>query len=201
TSALEIREVLRVGTEEIQVLDAGRMHGGDIQKSHIRVHPRLGVDIATLAHDFITIRALAVIELVAREHLREIRVDEALLSISLALENDLRSVSLRGGVDRETAQVRQNLTSRVVVLTSLESRLGALHVVGTVVRDLEPLVFRNRLIPVVVVLDVRQTKLDLELLQRLLLARVLVNIGMRSIVSLAEERIRNVRDDLLAESV
>src|SRR5690606_22947798 len=40
TSALEIREVLRVGTEEIQVLDAGRMHGGDIQKSHIRVHPR-----------------------------------------------------------------------------------------------------------------------------------------------------------------
>src|SRR5690606_12919300 len=135
-------------------LDAGRMHRSHVQKSNVGVHARLRIYVATLADLFTSVGTLTMIVRISLEVNRiaidltrplmsssrgEVGIDELLLSVAISLEHDLRSVCLRRRVDRKTTQVRQNLSSHVVVLTRFERRLSGLHVISAVVADLHPL--------------------------------------------------------------
>ena len=79
--------------------------------------------------------------------------------------------------------------------------LGCDNVVVTVLADLVPTTLRNRLVPRDVDLLVLQTKLDLPLLEALLLAREVVNIRKRDVIGLAEVRIAIARDQTLRQLV
>ena len=83
----------------------------------------------------------------------------------------------------------------------LEYCLRGIHVVVAVIRHRVPQLFGDRLIPVKVEFLVLQTKLDLPLLQTLLLRGEVVDVCVRDVVRLGEIRVRTLLDDPLRDHV
>ena len=83
----------------------------------------------------------------------------------------------------------------------LEYCLRGIHVVVAVICHCVPQLFRDGLIPVKVKFLVLQAKLDLPLLQTLLLRGEVVDICVRDVVRLREIRVRALADDPLRDHV
>ena len=84
----------------------------------------------------------------------------------------------------------------------VEDRFRRDNVVVTVFGDLGPHLLRHRLIPGKTEFLVMDTQFDLPLLETLLLGREIVDIGIRDVVRLSEERVATVAvDNLLRKLV
>ena len=102
TSLLELAVPLGVWSEQLEILDRRWVHRRNIQQGHVLIVSRLGGDVSALADLLAAICRLAVLVLVAGEHLRQVCVLQVLLSVPLTLEYDLSGQLVGAGVDGET---------------------------------------------------------------------------------------------------
>ena len=154
------------------------MHRLNIQQGHVLMVSRLGVDVSALADLLTTICRLAVLVLVAGEHLRQVCVLQVLLRVSLTLEYDLSCQLVSAGVDRETCDRSKDLPGLPVRLQMVPYLLCGDDVVVAICGDLLPHLLRHRFVPGKTELLVVDTQLDLPLLEGLLLGGEVVDIGI-----------------------
>ena len=134
--------------------------------------------------------------------LSHIPIVELALRMSLPAEYNPGSEAVRGVVDCHARDIRQNLTRREVSLPPFRVKhgLGRQYVVLAILRDLRPEFLRYGLVPRKPQFLMVNAEFNLELLQRLLLARKVVNIRVGEIVRLAEESLP-LRHDFLRKTV
>ena len=116
-------------------------------------------------------------------------------------EYDLGGMGVGSVVDRQTAEVRQHLSGREVLVQMLEHGLRRPDVILAVRLHQRPLVLRDRLVPRHAEFVVVDAELDLPLLQALLLLGEVVDIRVGQVVRLAEERVAVAAHDLHAQLV
>ena len=104
-------------------------------------------------------------------------------------------------IDGEAAQVRENLTSREVALSSIEHGLGRTNIVLTVFHDVRYELLRNRIVPGDLHLHVGDSQLDLPLLQAHLHRREVVDVGIRQVVCFPKHHVSIVVDDSLGNAI
>nr|AIE38369.1 hypothetical protein [Siphovirus contig89]AIE38412.1 hypothetical protein [Siphovirus contig89]AIE38541.1 hypothetical protein [Siphovirus contig89]AIE38584.1 hypothetical protein [Siphovirus contig89]AIE38627.1 hypothetical protein [Siphovirus contig89] len=177
------------------------MHRRNIQQGHVLMVSRLGGDVSALADLLTTICRLAVLVLVAGEHLRQVCVLQVLLSVPLTLEYDLGGQLVGAGVDRETRDRSEDLTGLPVRLQIVPYLLRGDDVIVAICGDLFPHLLRHRFVPGKTELLVVDTQLDLPLLEGLLLGGEVVDIGIGQVVGLSESLLDEVVDDLTREVI
>ena len=214
TSVQNIREVLGKLAKAVHCSDRVGMQRCDIQQSHVPVHARLGVDISTLTKIVATIHVLPVFVLVAREGsddvvtlvLRIARFTRCKIGINqlrllFVTKDDLRGECIGRVIDRHSGQVSQDLSCRPVTFQMVEDGFRRNDIVIAICSDIVPKVFGDRLIPRKTEFLMVNTKIDLPLLQTLLLGCKVINVRIRYVIRLAKERITTSSDDPLRKLV
>src|SRR5690606_25274930 len=201
TSLLQRREVLRVDSEEVEFFDRRRMHRCNVELNNILVVTRLSIDVTTFTDLLSSVSALTVTKLTTLEVFRELRIFELVLGTLIALKDDSCGVFLCRVIDRETTELRQDLTCNEVLITIHEGRLSRNNIVVTILCDFFPLLFRNRLVPGKTELLVMNSELHLELFQTLLLRAKVINIRKGKVVRSTETGVGLVSDDVLRELI
>ena len=209
--------------------NAARMHRRNIKQCYVAVHTRLSINITTFTNFLSSVGRYARIISVTREHRTLVFVKhrilvifiyterqvfirikdrtfvahktiiELILRLSIIAENDLGCERVSRVVDSHSSNISQNLSSCEVSLTSIESCFSCNNVVVTILGNLSPKLFRNRLIPRKTKLPMAQAQLNLELLQRLLFTREIINICIRDIIGFTKEAVRFTVDDLIRQ--
>ena len=201
TSLLELAVPLGVWPEQLEILNRCWVHRRNIQQGHVLIASRLGADVSALADLLAAVCRLAVLVLVAGEHLRQVCVLQVLLSVPLTLEYDLSGQLVGAGVDRETCDRSEDLTCLPVRLQMVPYLLCGDDVVVAICGDLFPHLLRHRFVPGKTELLVVDTQFDLPLLEGLLLGGEVVDIGVGQVVGLSESLLDKIVDDLTREVI
>ena len=179
------------------------MHGRNVKNRNVVIHTRFTVYIPTFTCYHSTIGTDSGVILIAREHLREVGVDELTLRSLVVPKNDSCGVFVGGVIHRQPTELREDLSSLKIGLQMQESRLSGINVIVTVLDDLWNHLVGDRLVPWQTKLLMMDAQLNLESLQALLVRRrrKIVNIRVGRIISFREHGAWIFIDDPLAELV